>query len=79
MILTRFHKEEAAVTGAHREAAVAASAAVGSTGRAVLIAGTGLFLSLGARVGHRTEREPVLGRRRAPPPTRCSRRAPRWS
>jgi RND superfamily putative drug exporter len=46
MILTRFHREEAAVTGAHREAAVAASSAIASTGRAVLIAGTGLFLSL---------------------------------
>jgi RND superfamily putative drug exporter len=46
MILTRFHKEEAAMVGSRREAATAASAAVGSTGRAVLIAGTGLFLSL---------------------------------
>jgi putative drug exporter of the RND superfamily len=46
MILTRFHREEAALTGDRREAAVAASASVSSTGRAVLIAGTGLFLSL---------------------------------
>jgi putative drug exporter of the RND superfamily len=46
MILTRFHREEAAVTGAHREAAVAASAAIGNSGRAVLLGGTGLFLSL---------------------------------
>jgi putative drug exporter of the RND superfamily len=46
MILIRFHKEEAAVTGAPREAALAASAAIGNSGRAVLIAGTGLFVSL---------------------------------
>jgi RND superfamily putative drug exporter len=46
MILTRFHKEEASVVGSHREAATAAAATIGSTGRAVLIAGTGLFLSL---------------------------------
>ena len=47
MILTRFHKEEAELSGAPREAALAASATIGSTGRAVLIAGTGLFVSLG--------------------------------
>jgi RND superfamily putative drug exporter len=46
MILTRFRSDEAALTGSSREAAVAASAAVGSTGRAILIAGTGLFASL---------------------------------
>jgi putative drug exporter of the RND superfamily len=46
MILTRFRTEEAALTGSSREAAVAASAAVGSTGRAILIAGAGLFASL---------------------------------
>lgn len=46
MILTRFHREEASVVGAHREAATAAAATIGSSGRAVLIAGTGLFLSL---------------------------------
>ena len=47
MILARFRREESLVAGQAREAAIAASAAVGSTGRAVLIAGTGLFLSLG--------------------------------
>ena len=62
MILTRFRSEEAAVTGLRREAAVAASAAVGSTGRAVLIAGTGLFASLVPRLGHRTDREPAVDR-----------------
>jgi len=46
MILTRFRSEEAAITGSPHEATVAASAAVGSTGRAVLIAGAGLFASL---------------------------------
>jgi RND superfamily putative drug exporter len=46
MIVTRFKREEAAVTGSSREAALAASTVVASTGRAVLIAGTGLFLSL---------------------------------
>jgi putative drug exporter of the RND superfamily len=46
MILTRFRSEEAAVTGASKEAAVAASATVASTGRAVLIAGAGLVTSL---------------------------------
>jgi putative drug exporter of the RND superfamily len=46
MILTRFRSEEAAVAGAHREAALAASTTIASTGRAVLIAGTGLFVSL---------------------------------
>ena len=68
MILTRFHKEETAITGAHREAAVAASAAVGSTGRAVLIAGTGLFLSLFLAS--------VIGPSEN---TRCSPRARPWS
>jgi RND superfamily putative drug exporter len=46
LILTRFRKEDAALTGDPREAAVAASASIAGTGRAVLIAGTGLFLSL---------------------------------
>jgi putative drug exporter of the RND superfamily len=46
MILVRFKKEEAEVAGAPREAAIAAAASVGSTGRAVLIAGAGLFISL---------------------------------
>ena len=46
LILTRFRAEEAALTGASSEATVAASAAVGSTGRAVLIAGGGLIASL---------------------------------
>jgi RND superfamily putative drug exporter len=46
MILTRFRREEAAITGSRSEATVAASATVASTGRAVLIAGTGLFASL---------------------------------
>lgn len=46
LILTRFKKEEAAVAGAPREAAIAASAAVATTGRAVLIAGAGLIASL---------------------------------
>ena len=46
MILTRFRSEEAAITGSRNEATVAASAAVSSTGRAVLIAGTGLFAAL---------------------------------
>ena len=46
MIVVRFRREEAAVAGARGEAALAASATVGSAGRAVLIAGTGLFLSL---------------------------------
>jgi putative drug exporter of the RND superfamily len=46
MILTRFHREEAAETGDARESVVAASASIASTGRAVLIAGTGVFLSL---------------------------------
>lgn len=46
MILTRFRSEEAALTGSSHEATVAASAAVGSTGRAILIAGAGLFASL---------------------------------
>jgi RND superfamily putative drug exporter len=46
LILTRFRAEEAALTGASREATVAASAAVGTTGRAVLIAGGGLIASL---------------------------------
>ncbi|HEX6583507.1 MAG TPA: MMPL family transporter, partial [Thermoleophilaceae bacterium] len=46
MILTRFRSEDAAIAGSPNEAMVAASAAVGTTGRAVLIAGTGLFASL---------------------------------
>ncbi len=46
MILTRFHAEEASVVGSRQEAATAAAATIGSTGRAVLIAGTGLFVSL---------------------------------
>jgi uncharacterized membrane protein YdfJ with MMPL/SSD domain len=46
MILVRFKREEAELVGAPREAATAAAASVGSTGRAVLIAGTGLFVSL---------------------------------
>lgn len=46
MVLTRFRSEEAALTGSTTEAMVAASAAIGSTGRAVLIAGAGLFASL---------------------------------
>ena len=46
MILTRFRKEDAAVKGAPREATLAASTVVNSTGRAVLIAGTGMFLAL---------------------------------
>ena len=46
MILVRFKKEEAEIAGAPREAAIAATASVGSTGRAVLIAGAGLFISL---------------------------------
>ena len=41
--------------GRGHEATVAASAAVGSTGRAVLIAGTGLFAVAVPRVGHRTD------------------------
>jgi RND superfamily putative drug exporter len=46
MIVTRFRREEAALTGNPREAAVAASASIRGTGRAVLIAGTGLFIAL---------------------------------
>ena len=46
MIVTRFRREEAVLTGNPREAAVAASASIRGTGRAVLIAGTGLFISL---------------------------------
>ena len=46
MILTRFHREDQATTGDPRSAATSASTSITSTGRAVLIAGTGVFLSL---------------------------------
>ena len=46
VILSRFHAEEAKLTGAPQEATLAASAAVATTGRAVLIGGTGLIIAL---------------------------------
>jgi putative drug exporter of the RND superfamily len=46
LILDRFHQEELAPGHDPREAASAATAAVATTGRAVLFAGTGLILAL---------------------------------
>ena len=46
LILSRFHREEAEVTGPAPEAALAASTAVMTAGRAVLVAGTGLVVSM---------------------------------
>jgi RND superfamily putative drug exporter len=61
LILTRFQKEEAAVAGQEREATIAASIAVATTGRAVLLGGTGLVISLlvASAVGPRENLESI--------------------